>query len=703
MRKDLLTTILAASALFCCGSASAVKVTVTPLGERPADDRMKTVTVSKADPIVTEDFSAFTAGTNENPDWDNFLCSYFSNAEIDPELTHGAQWTGHRVAMAGGSAGLFNLNPSDPSYICTPKMDYSGTITVTFLAKALFTEWEEEDENGEMKKFHFTSTSLMARLGTDDYDDEFDFGPDFRGGNFVMCPLFPDQGWCEVTIEFDNYTAHNDAFFQIACSGHMLVDDVKIKQSIDKFIGRPVVEGFTAATEDSFTIAFQPVRKSSNYYVYLYELKGYDGDGNPLYKTVKPYKYLFSEEELKEIEEMGYTVEEYLEDMAKMYGVSVDELLDMLIPQKGPYNHLEIVDSKKGATLYTFTYEDLDPAKQYYFDVRSHNQHTFSPENIRPVNVIGTPVNLEATDVTENGFTANWSKITKAEGYTVDLYGVNQATEDEENFIVFEEDFDATNDLTDATDINNPELTGENSDIVFDDLTSTPGWKFGNDDYILLVKGKAGLGVDDYGCYRLTSPTFYVANADQATLSLCVESPMKDYEVRIRFADEVIALQADGNKLEGEITLPTKGLKETNFAISGPDEAPIFIDYITVTQPLKKGDNTYTWLGRYDADKENTSYKFENLDKDAFGFYAYRAGAWMGEGSKKIESMDAGRMLVNLTTGKSEFDLVGEIEAASDAKEVARYTLDGRQIDKPVPGINIVRYNDGSVRKVFVK
>lgn len=702
MRKDRLTTILAAATFLGCGSAAAVKVTVTPLGDRPADDRMRTVSVSKADPVVNENFEGFVNGTNDNPDWDNFLCSYFQSELIDPELTHGDQWTGHRVSMAGGAAGLFNLNPSDPSYICTPKMDYSGTITVSFLAKALYTEWEEEDADGNVKKWHFTSTTLMARM-TNDAGDQFDFGPDFEGGNFLLCPLFPEQGWCEVTIEFDNYSAYNDAYFQIACSGHLLVDDVHVKQSIDKFIGGPVVEGFTAATEDSFTVAFQPVRKSSNYYMYLYELNGYDEDGNPKYKTVMPYRYIFSQEELQQIAEMGYTVEEYVEQMAKMYGMTADEFMDMIIPQKGPYNNLATVDGKAGTTLYTFTYQDLDPAKQYYYDVRSHNQFMFSPENIRPVYVVGTPENLEATDVTETGFTANWSRITKAEGYTIDLYGVNQAVEDEENFIVFEEDFNPTEYLTDATDINNPEATGKGSDIVFDDLTSTPGWSFGDDDYILLVKGKAGLGVDDYGCFRLTSPYFYVANADQATISMCVESPLKDYEVRIRFAGEVYSLNAEGNKLEGELTLPTFGLTETNFAISGPDEAPIFIDYVTVSQPLKKGDNTFTWLGRYEADKESTSYEFEDLDKDAYGFYGYRANAWMGEGKNRIESFDAGRMLVNLSTGTSQFALVDEMEAAAEAVEVARYTIDGRQIDTPVPGINIVRYDDGSVRKVFVK
>ena len=47
------------------------------------------------------------------------------------------------------------------------------------------------------------------------------------------------------------------------------------------------------------------------------------------------------------------------------------------------------------------------------------------------------------------------------------------------------------------------------------------------------------------------------------------------------------------------------------------------------------------------------------------------------------------------------------VEAASidskNAVEVARYAIDGRQLSAPQQGINIVRYSDGSVRKVFVR
>ena len=41
--------------------------------------------------------------------------------------------------------------------------------------------------------------------------------------------------------------------------------------------------------------------------------------------------------------------------------------------------------------------------------------------------------------------------------------------------------------------------------------------------------------------------------------------------------------------------------------------------------------------------------------------------------------------------------------ADADKREVARYTVDGRRINAPVKGINIVKYADGTTRKVMVK
>ncbi len=703
MKKSLLTASLA---LLLCGSASAFKVTVTPLGEKPASDNRQKVTVNRADVVVKEDFSAFTKGTNDSPDWENggnALCNRYGSMLIDPSLTHGAPWTGHNVYQAGGAAGLYCINPLDPAYIQTPEMDYSGTIKVSFLCKALYTEYEEVDEiTGEAVKHYFTSTTLMVGMGCRDGKRKFDI-EGLDGYNFISNPIYHNQGWHEVEIEFDNYSAFNDAFLEVYAVGHLIVDDFKITQSIDKFIGAPVFTGYAGATEDSFTVTFEPVRKAFFYCTYLYELKGYDDDGNPVYKTVIPYSYFFSEKELEELERLGTTPEEELTRWAQDYGMELEEFLEEIMIFEAPDNYVGCIGHKEGQKSYSFTYEDLDPEKQYYFDIRSQYYRTFSPENIRPVEIVGTPTNLAATGITKDGFTANWSKITKAEGYTIDLYGVNIVEEYEESFVIFEEDFSGVNQYTDATDIANPDAVGEDSDMTIDDLTSTPGWVFPSE-LMLMVKDKVGLGVEGWRSFFLTSPTVYTAGADKATVSMSVESATRDFEMYIKFAGVIYKFAVEGSKYEGEFELPTNGMAETKFEIAGPDDAPIFIDYIIIMQPLKKGAKTFTWLGREEFGKETLSHTYSDLDPEWFGAYAFSANAWSGEGEKRLTSFDGERMIVDLKNGTStpQWAAAGEIQAA-EAVETARYTLDGRRIDAPVKGINIVRYSDGSVRKVMVK
>ena len=126
MKKSLLTASLA---LLLCGSASAFKVTVTPLGEKPASDNRQKVTVNRADVVVKEDFSGFAAGVTDDVDeWSGRLCSHYSSELIDPSLTHGAQWTGHSVHQAGGCAGLWNLNSLGQPYSGHPHRQSQGRL-----------------------------------------------------------------------------------------------------------------------------------------------------------------------------------------------------------------------------------------------------------------------------------------------------------------------------------------------------------------------------------------------------------------------------------------------------------------------------------------------------------------------------------------------------------------------------------------------
>ena len=51
-----------------------------------------------------------------------------------------------------------------------------------------------------------------------------------------------------------------------------------------------------------------------------------------------------------------------------------------------------------------------------------------------------------------------------------------------------------------------------------------------------------------------------------------------------------------------------------------------------------------------------------------------------------------------------EYDVSGvdKVDNYSEAKEVSRYSLDGQRLSAPVKGLNIVRYSNGSIKKVVV-
>lgn len=40
---------------------------------------------------------------------------------------------------------------------------------------------------------------------------------------------------------------------------------------------------------------------------------------------------------------------------------------------------------------------------------------------------------------------------------------------------------------------------------------------------------------------------------------------------------------------------------------------------------------------------------------------------------------------------------------STNLKEVSRYTINGKRLTTPTKGVNVVKYNNGSVKKVFVK
>ena len=52
-----------------------------------------------------------------------------------------------------------------------------------------------------------------------------------------------------------------------------------------------------------------------------------------------------------------------------------------------------------------------------------------------------------------------------------------------------------------------------------------------------------------------------------------------------------------------------------------------------------------------------------------------------------------------------EFDATGidKTTTSTDVEEVGRYSVNGQRLSAPTKGLNIVKYSDGSVKKVAVR
>lgn len=584
-------------------------------------------------------------------------------------------WIGNYVFSNEGTCVIQTSSPTPlyPSFLYTPMNDYSGSLTITFIAKALPTYWYVVNDEGEEVRQRFTGSSIDVAIS-----NASNRRMEIVGGvayELASVRLYEEQGWCKVKIEVDNLSAYNDSFISFSTSEIVEIDNIEVTSSVDNFIAAPVIESVTDVTQTSFTVNFQPVRKAYNYYLYLYTLKGYDEEtGEPIFLP------MFDPDTMAMLSEFDISLEEYVEMMGGM---------------NSPYTFYGDIDQGKPTT---FTYTELDPETQYYYAVRAHYMYQFSDYDIIPMNQIAAPIVGEATDITTDSFTANWSQIMKADTYEVNLYGVNNVSEDTDNFIIFEENFDKVGNHTEATDIYYPDVVSPESGLTMDDLTSTPGWET-EIEHALLVNGM--LGLDDYN-YWLYTPDLYVAGDDKIVVSLRAQFTNDDPTFYIKFAGKLYEVPVSGDVFESEFELPTNGLDISKLQITGPDYDIIFIDYIKISQSLKKGDLTYTYMGKEVT--EDTSAFFTGLDANRFDFYGYAVQAIKGEGSTAIYSQPSERMIVDIKNGES-FTGVTAIDIISngEVKEVERYGIDGRKLNAPSKGLNIIRMSDGSIRKVFVK
>ena len=100
--------------------------------------------------------------------------------------------------------------------------------------------------------------------------------------------------------------------------------------------------------------------------------------------------------------------------------------------------------------------------------------------------------------------------------------------------------------------------------------------------------------------------------------------------------------------------------------------------YLNWNTPLSDGSNFFLGI-----DKTACTLYVPQGTKDA-----YRLSSWGDEFDNIVE-----------------YDVTGisQVSNGSDAKEVSRYSVEGKRLDAPAKGLNIVKYSDGSVKKIAVQ
>lgn len=500
MKKNLLSFVLSALAIFLCGGI-------------------------QAQTIIDENFDQFTEGSEDNPATTDI--SGYSG-----KLYKTLKWSGKYIYEAGGK-----LLIKDGGNLITKTLgtvDYGSSVKLTFDAK---------------------SPAAYGGAIT------VNFNYAYTGDQTLQ---MEDNKWHTFSVILENASSTKAIkFTPFLASDGIFIDNVKVEAGT--FLKAPVAYQPETVSKTAFTAAWANVSGATVYLLDVYSKNG---------------------------EEKNYLLK--------------DE---------------EVAETSKEVT-------GLEEGKQYYFSVRAKSGDNVSDysDEIKVVEVfkyVLPPKALPATDVTKNGFTANWEAAENAVGYEIFLMRTEKMSE-EKDVDIINESFDK---VTEGT-IQNPEF---NSSSTLDAYTSTPGW--GSDRMQCLAAGYMGIAPYGMSGSIYTPSVDLSANNGKFAVTMNMEevnygqpSSGTPVEVRLYNDDDVVLETKSATLEEGfkDYTFEfTKGEKDCyleiyykNLADEDKKSNKLFIDYIKVSQTLAAGDS-YTTLVDERKLENVTSTKFEvPLTKD---------------------------------------------------------------------------------------
>lgn len=219
----------------------------TPMLMSPVGIAQKQDDNNRQRTIINEDFSKFTKGSESDPDSENI--ANLRTGAIDAAYTAAPGWSGAAIYQAGGVCailtGMYSGDDGpyeDTGFIRTPIGDYAGDINVTFRARLLDT-----DAENDVMAVILNSTSGRLEARTVTVSPEWtDFSVDFSHGLFSNCLV-------EISMLKEK----------------VLIDDLKIV-SVQTSIPAPVATAATDFTEDGFTARWLPTDEATHYLLSVY-------------------------------------------------------------------------------------------------------------------------------------------------------------------------------------------------------------------------------------------------------------------------------------------------------------------------------------------------------------------------------------------------------------------------------------------------
>lgn len=429
-----------------------------------------------------------------------------------------------------------------------------------------------------------------------------------------------DDKWHTITI----YSASASSTYGLKISPlfimeGMLIDNLKVEMS-DKFVTPPTAKQPEIATATSFTATWDRVSGVTSYLLDVYTKA--EGTGE---KT-----YLLKDEEV---------------------------------------------------TTTSKRVEGLKEGKTYYYTVRAKKGDNISDysneiEVVEVITSVDAPRGLAATNITANGFTANWEAVAKAAKYEVMLFKAETMAEATEKKIL-DEDFSKVT-VGSLTSIE----YGKTQEYL-DAYTTVPGW------YGVAHCFAAGyMGIYPYsGAGTITTPALDLSankGAGKLTINMAEGSFGTYYEgavvtISLYNGNEETAAETQTVTLEKdfkEYTVEfTKGTAESYIEISYSGSNKLFIDYMNVTTTLNAGDKYTSLVETREVEGNNTSADF-SVAFDENTTYSYQVIAYV-------------RTVVN-----GEIDLLGS--AASEPVEVKYVPTGVNGITNNGEGTSL-RVTDGGV------